>query len=101
MSIVELSLIVFINQLIFIYCRTWNVKAVADGDIAQALISGAFVHIAWLTGITIGVVSMKELLINFKLEYTPVVILSLAGGLLGTYWAMSRRIKREQSKTKE
>jgi hypothetical protein len=55
------------------------------------LISGAIVHIAWLLGISIGVVSVKEILINFELSYIPVVACSLAGGLLGSYIAMKKK----------
>ena len=82
------AIIVFVTQLIFIGCRTWNVKAIAKKDIGQVLISGAFVHLSWLVSIAIGVISMNEIISNFELSHLPVVICSLLGGLLGSYISM-------------
>jgi hypothetical protein len=90
MSILEYSITVFFTQLVFIWSRTWNVRAIADKSIPQVLASGAIVHVTWLLGISIGVVSVKEILINFELSYIPVVLCSLAGGLLGSYIAMKK-----------
>jgi short subunit fatty acids transporter len=80
-----MTVTVFVNQLIFIWARTWNVKAISKIDIKGTLLSGAVVHIAWLLGITIGAVSVKEILIDFQFQYIPVVVASLSGGLLGSY----------------
>ena len=91
MTIFEYSITVFFTQLVFIWSRTWNVRAISDKNIPKVLISGAIVHIAWLLGISIGVVSVKEILINFELSYIPVVACSLAGGLLGSYIAMKKK----------
>ena len=91
--VLEYSIIVFITQLIFIGCRTWNVKAIASNNIIQVLISGAIIHISWLVSITMGVVSMKEMVLNFKWEYLPVVICSLTGGLIGSYISMKIKNK--------
>lgn len=93
MDVLNYSIIVFITQLVFIYCRTWNVKAIAQKDIPQVLISGAFVHLAWLVGIAIGAVSMHEIITNFKFEYLPIVLCSLTGGLIGSYVSMKKRSK--------
>ena len=82
------SIVVFITQLIFIGCRTWNVRAIALGNIAQVLFSGAFVHLSWLVSIAIGAVSMHNIVSNFQWEYLPVVACSLVGGLIGSYISM-------------
>jgi hypothetical protein len=89
--ILKYSIIVFITQLIFIGCRTWNVKAISKSDITQVLISGTFVHITWLLSITIGAVSMYEIVVNFKWSYFPIIISSLVGGLLGSYISMKSK----------
>jgi len=79
-------------QLIFLGCRTWNVKAVSNDNIFQALVSGAFVHLAWLVSIAIGGISMHKIISNFRLEYIPIVLCSLTGSLIGTYIAMKKNI---------
>lgn len=94
--IIELCITVFITQLIFIGFRTWNVRAVADKNLPHVLISGAVVHISWLVGIAIGAKSMNEIISNWSWEHVPVVVFSLAGGLLGSYFGMK---KRKPSKT--
>lgn len=85
------------NQLVFIWARTWNVKMIAANNLKGVLISGAIVHAAWLLGITIGVVSMKEILINFQWEYTPVLLGSMFGGLLGSYFGLLEKQKYRKS----
>jgi hypothetical protein len=87
--ILRYSIIVFLTQLIFIACRTWNVKAISQGNINQVLISGTFVHLSWLVSIAIGAVSMNEIISNFEWSYIPVVICSLTGGLIGSYISMT------------
>jgi hypothetical protein len=89
--ILKYSIIVLLTQLFFIGFRTWNVKAIAAGNIKQVLISGAFVNVAWLISIAIGSVSMNEIITNFRYEYTPVVICSVAGGLIGSYISMKNK----------
>lgn len=89
--ILKYSLLVFFTQLIFIACRTWNVKAIAAKNIPAVLISGALVHISWLVSIAIGAISMHEIITNFKLEYLPIVLCSLSGGLLGSYLSMKSK----------
>lgn len=88
MTTLQSAIIVFVTQLIFIGCRTWNVKAIAKQDIWQVLISGLFVHLSWLVSIAIGAISMNEIISNFELSHLPVVICSLLGGLLGSYISM-------------
>ena len=89
--ILEYSITVFITNLIFIGCRTWNVKAIAANNVIQVLLSGALVHISWLISITIGAVSMNDILVTFELDYLPIVLSSLFGGLLGSYLSMKSK----------
>ncbi len=90
-NILLMTITVFINQLIFIWARTWNVKMIAANNLKGVLLSGAVVHIAWLIGITIGVVSFKAILTDFRWEYTPVIIGSLTGGLIGSYFGLMEK----------
>jgi len=89
--VLKYSIIVFITQLIFIGCRTWNVKAISKQNIPQVLISGTFVHLSWLVSIAIGAISMREIITNFRWEYLPIVICSLTGGLIGSYISMKSK----------
>ena len=86
--ILKYSIIVFITQLIFIGCRTWNVKSISAKNIPHVLISGTFVHLSWLVSISIGAVSMNEIISNFEWSYLPIVFCSLSGGLIGSYISM-------------
>jgi uncharacterized membrane protein len=88
--IIKYSIIVFVTQLIFIGCRTWNVRAIARKDLTQVLISGTFVHLSWLVSIAIGAISMNEILADFNWSYLPVVACSLTGGLIGSYLGLKR-----------
>ena len=88
------SLIVFVTQLVFIGSRTVNVKAIADKNMKKALLSGAVIHIAWLISISIGVVSFNSLMKDFDLKYLPVIMCSLSGGLLGTYWGLKDKMNK-------
>ena len=89
--ILKYSIIVFITQLIFIGCRTWNVKAIAKQNISKVLISGTFVHLSWLVSIAIGAMSMHEIITHFKWSYMPIVACSLSGGLIGSYISMKSK----------
>lgn len=89
-EVLSYCITVFLTQLIFIGCRTWNVRAVAQRKIGQVLLSGAVVHLSWLLSIAIGVASMNEILTNWDWSYLPVVMSSLVGGLLGSWIAMKR-----------
>jgi len=89
--ILKYSIIVFITQLVFIACRTWNVKAISANNIAQVLISGTFVHLSWLVSIAIGAISMNEIITNFEWTYIPIVLCSLTGGLIGSYLSMKSK----------
>ncbi|GAF06033.1 hypothetical protein [Saccharicrinis fermentans] len=89
--IIKYSIIVLVTQLIFIGCRTWNVKAISQNNIPKVLISGAFVNLSWLVSIAIGSVSMYELINDFSYEYIPVVICSVLGGTIGSFLALTKR----------
>lgn len=86
--VIKYSIVVFITQVIFLWSRTWNVQSVARGDVKGALLSGTVVHITWLLSLSLGVTSMNEVISNFDISFVPVVVCSLFGGLLGTYWSM-------------
>ena len=92
--IIKYSIIIFVTQLIFIGCRTWNVKAISKNDLTQVLISGTFVHLSWLVSITIGSVSMYEIINNFQIAYLPIILCSLSGGLIGSYIGLKERNKK-------
>lgn len=89
--ILKLTITVFLTQLIFIGCRTWNVRAVSKGNLKHVLVSGAIVHLSWLASIAIGAVSMNEIITNFQWEYIPVVLGSLSGGLIGSWVGLKER----------
>lgn len=89
--VLEYSIIIFITQIIYIGTRTWNIKTIAKNDVWGAIISGVFAHLSWLTSIAIGSVSMYKIINEFKLEYLPIIICSLIGGLVGTYLALREK----------
>lgn len=91
MNVLNYSVIIFITQLIFIGCRTWNVKAIAKNNLKQVLLSGTFLHLSWLVSIAIGSVSMYEIITNFQLSYLPIVFCSLSGGLIGSWIGLKER----------
>ena len=91
--IIKLSIIVFITQLIFIGCRTWNVRAISDRNLKSVLVSGAFVHLSWLVSIAIGSISMYDIITEWRIDYLPVIAASLSGGLIGS-WVGLKENKR-------
>lgn len=94
--ILEMSLTVFVSQLIFIGCRTWNVRAVADRNLPQVLLSGGIVHLSWLASLTVGAMSMQQLLTDWNWAYLPVIACSLAGGLIGSWLGLKEKIKNKK-----
>jgi hypothetical protein len=86
--ILQYTITVFLTQVAFVWSRTWNVKAIADRDMSKVLISGTLIHITWTLSTLLSVVSAKEVLIDGKTEFLPVMIASLVGGLLGSYLSM-------------
>jgi hypothetical protein len=97
-SILLMCITVFVTQVIFIWARTWNVKCIAANDMKGVLLSGSVVHIAWLVSITLGVVSFKEILMDFQWQYLPVIFFSLTGGLLGSYFGLKEKKKYRKPK---
>lgn len=91
--ILKYSIIIFVTQLIFIGCRTWNVRAIAQDNLTQVLLSGAFVHLSWLVSIAIGSFSMNEVIQDLELKYLPIVFCSLTGGLIGSYIGLKAKRK--------
>jgi len=89
--ILKYSIIVLVTQLVFIGCRTWNVKAISQNNMTHALVSGVFVNLSWLVSIAIGSVSMYELINDFRLEFIPVIVCSVTGGTAGTYLALRKK----------
>lgn len=100
-------IILFVTQVVFIWARTVNVKAVAEGDLVKALISGAVVHWAWLVSIAIGAISMSAIIdsiveavfgssrgTDITIYHYLAVLASTAGGLTGT--AVGMREKRKK-----
>ncbi len=90
--ILKYSIIVFISQIIFVACRTWNVKSISKNDVTAAVVSGILVQVVWLINIAIGSNFTLKFLENYDFQYIPVVLLSLTGGAIGTY--LSLKIKR-------
>lgn len=93
MEILILSITVFIVQLVMIFSRTWNIIAISKENVKQVLLSGIVIHTCWLLTISIGSKSMYEIIGNFEFKYLPVIFCSLAGGLLGSYIGLKRKVK--------
>jgi hypothetical protein len=93
MDILIQCVIVFFTQLSFVWLRTLNVRAVAIHNTTTVLITGAFVHITWLIGIAIGANSMYKIMNDFRLDYLPIILCSLTGGLLGSWFGMIKKEK--------
>ena len=91
MDVLTTSIALFLTQFFFIGARTWNVKAIADHNIPIVLISGFFIHLMWLLSITIGVISMTEIMQNFKPEYLIIIIASASGGMYSSYLVMKKK----------
>ena len=91
MEIIIQCLIVFFTQLLFVWTRTLNVRAVASKNTKSVIITGIFVHITWLIGIAIGANSMYKIMNEFNLEHLPIIFFSLIGGLLGSWFAMVKK----------
>lgn len=94
MTILTMTITVFVTQLVFIFMRTINVKAVAKNNLKIALLSGTLVHWSWLVSIAIGAISMGELMSNWEWKYIPVIVMSTIGGLIGTYYGMMEKKQR-------
>jgi fucose 4-O-acetylase-like acetyltransferase len=90
-QIVHNSLLIFTTQLIFIGCRTWNVKAIAKNNMPQTIASGMIVNFSWLVSMGIGGVSMASVINNFEWQHVPIILCCIAGGTVGTYIGMKEK----------
>jgi len=81
--------IVFIAQIIFLYLRTLNVKAVANDDMWRAVWTGWGIGITWMIGIAIGASAMME-------GHPLPIVAHLAGGTIGTWMGMRETKKKSQ-----
>lgn len=90
-EVIILTVSVFLVQIVFIYARTINVAYIARNNVKGALFSGALIHISWLISIAIGVDSVAQVAANMDFRYIPVILASLAGGLIGTYKGMKNK----------
>ena len=77
-STLELCVVVFFMQILFILFRTLNVVYTAELNHVGSMLTGSMVHICWLVTITIGVKSVMYMDVW-------VILCSLTGGLSGTY----------------
>jgi hypothetical protein len=88
LPIMTQGVIIFISNLLFIYFRTRNVMYNAKLDRFGVFYSGIAVHITWLCSTSLGVNAMLHG--NYIL-----VVLSLAGGLLGADWAITNKFAKK------
>lgn len=79
------ALIVLLSQLLFVYLRTVNVKAIAESNMALSLLSGIAIGFTGLLSLSIGITSI------LNLQILPVVSY-LVGGSIGTFLAMRKKI---------
>jgi len=83
LSVENMAVIVFASQILFLYFRTVNVKAVSNSNTFKAIWTGWGIAITWMIGISIGATSMMEG------HFLP-IISHLLGGTLGTYLGMKK-----------
>ena len=85
--------IVLVSQIVFLYLRTLNVKAVTNDEMWKAIWTGWGIGIAWMIGIAIGANAMME-------GHSLPIIAHLVGGSIGTWMGMKeKRSKRVSKKT--
>jgi hypothetical protein len=89
----KLTAIVFITNLVFLWARTWNVRATASRDVWGVMWSGTIVHLSWLISIAIGANSITNIILDWQWQNIIVVIGSLSGGLLGSYFGLLQKSK--------
>jgi len=78
LSPIELTIIVFFTQIIFVWLRTLNVVYISKLLILPSILTGIGIGFAWLVSITIGV--------NALMDYQPLPLIGhLLGGVIGTY----------------
>jgi hypothetical protein len=83
------AIVVLVSQIVFIYLRTINVIYTAEMKVKPAIISGIGIGFSWLVSMAIGANSILEG------EILPIFSF-LIGGALGTYWGITREIKKHK-----
>lgn len=89
----KLTAIVFTTNLVFLWARTWNVRATATEDLWGVMWSGTVVHLSWLISIAIGANSITEIILDWEWRNLIVVAGSLGGGLLGSYFGLLKKTR--------
>ena len=84
--IITKYLILIISQIVFSFSRTLNVRYTAKERIAQTLVTGGVIKIAWLVSSAIGI----NALINQ--DYITALIYVLSG-LIGDYLSFKIKVK--------
>lgn len=79
-----LGFIVLFTQIVFLYLRTLNVKAVARDDMWTAIWTGWGIGISWMVGIAIGANAMME-------GHVFPIVMHILGGTIGTYMGMRKK----------
>lgn len=78
LTVVELTIVVFFTQIIFIWLRTINISHIAHKRVVASIISGNGIAITWMISTTIGVSAL--------LQGEPLPIIAhLIGGSIGTF----------------
>jgi amino acid permease len=83
----QLSLIVFVTQTVFLWFRTLNVVYISKLLILPSILTGVGIGVSWLVSVTIG--------INAIMGLQPLPIIGhLLGGVIGTYIGLIREKNR-------
>ena len=83
LSAIEMSLIVFTSQILFVYFRTINLRHIQEKKIFKAIMSNNAIAIVALISVTIGVSSL------LNGEILP-ILAHLIGGSIGVYLGMNK-----------
>jgi len=94
LSTIEISIILFFSQILFLGARSLNVIYTANEEVWKAVGSGLVVAIFWLTSLSLGISSV------FKGEYLP-VLAWLIGGSVGTYYSFKLKKLLDRIKKKK
>lgn len=91
LEIILQALLVLVAQLNFIGFRTENIKAIANNNVKDALLTGFLVAISWQISVGLGSVSLYYIFVSGEHYRWPVPLASIIGGLIGTYISMKRK----------
>lgn len=88
---------VFISQILFLFLRTLNVKAISEGKTAKVIVTGLGVGCFWLIATSVGVYSIHEIFEDYtKIQNWIAVAAHLSGGALGSFMAMKNSKQTEK-----